>query len=187
MAKSCTVQECLNDYHARGLCKPHYMSARSKGTLPAAPTPEERFWSKVDKTQTCWNWTSAHDGRYGNFSFKGRKTKAHRLSFEWANGPIPLGMQVDHICWNTHCVKPSHLRLANQAENNQNLSSPRPGTSSGVRGVYWSSHHKKWRAQAGLNGENNYLGGYEDINEAAAVVAAWRREHMPFSVKDQAA
>lgn len=144
----------------------------------------DRFWVKVDKRGDCWVWSGATDGRYGIFKVLGRNKKAHRVSFEWANELIPAGMQVDHMCWNTLCVNPQHLRLASQSENNQNRSGPMTNSKSGVRGVFWSAPHKKWRAQAGLNGKNVYLGGYETAQEATAVVEAWRRENMPYSLKD---
>ena len=42
---------------------------------------------------------------------------AHRAAWEAANGPIPDGMTVDHICFERRCVNPAHLRLLTHAEN----------------------------------------------------------------------
>lgn len=70
---------------------------------------EERFWEKVDKTDTCWNWTAANVLGYGRFSVGGRLVSAHRFSYELEHGPIADGLQIDHLCRNTRCVNPEHL------------------------------------------------------------------------------
>lgn len=77
----------------------------------AKPTVEERFWAKVDKTETCWLWTAGRnrDG-YGLFSSqRGGQRSAHRIAYEWERGPIPDGLQIDHLCRVTSCVNPAHL------------------------------------------------------------------------------
>lgn len=84
---------------------------RVNSTLPAKRTTEERFWSHVNKTETCWLWTaSTNDYGYGQFGVTPHRiVRAHRFSYELANGPIPAGMYVLHRCDNPPCIRPGHL------------------------------------------------------------------------------
>ncbi len=76
-----------------------------------------RFWRKVDKTPACWLWTDTpnHDG-YGRFKAD-RKIMAHRFAYEEANGPVPEGLELDHLCRNRLCVRPDHLEAVTHTEN----------------------------------------------------------------------
>jgi hypothetical protein len=77
--------------------------------LPRPPL-DDRFWSKVRKTETCWLWTGGTSGNgYGKFAVRRVSFRAHRLAWEEANGPIPDGLQLDHLCRVKLCVRPSHL------------------------------------------------------------------------------
>lgn len=51
----------------------------------------------------------------------------------------------------------------------------------GLRGVSWSRHNNKWRAQVTRDGKQHHIGYFETPEEAAAAAAEWRRKHMPFS------
>lgn len=68
-----------------------------------------RFWDKVKPEGECLVWTGNRDGDgYGRFRL-GKMQSAHRLAYEDAVGPIPDGLQLDHLCRNTPCVNPAHL------------------------------------------------------------------------------
>ncbi len=81
---------------------------------------DERFWERVGsfEPEGCWPWKGfVNDRGYGSLTINGRSYKAHRLSYEWANGPIPEGLQIDHLCRVRHCVNPGHMEAVTQATN----------------------------------------------------------------------
>jgi len=88
---------------------------------------QKRFWTKVDKTATCWLWTAAKVGGYGRFRVQDKQVQAHRFAYETLVGPIPEGLTIDHlrqVCGNRHCVKaiaddsgPAHLEVVTMKVN----------------------------------------------------------------------
>ncbi len=73
-------------------------------------TEAERFWAKVEKTDGCWLWTGAENGRgYGTFWSEGMVVRAHRWAYGHLAGPIPDGLDLDHLCRVKSCVNPDHL------------------------------------------------------------------------------
>ena len=81
-------------------------------------TAEERFWMKVEKTDSCWLWTSALSERgYAWFWADSRRFRAHRWIYELLIGPIPEGLEIDHTCCVRRCVNPAHLEPVTHQEN----------------------------------------------------------------------
>lgn len=88
------------------------------------PVLDDRFWSKVEKTDTCWNWKASRDTKgYGLFGLggSGNTGLAHRLAFSAVHGPIPKGLEVIHGCDNPACVRLEHLRLGTHKRNMEDM------------------------------------------------------------------
>jgi hypothetical protein len=68
---------------------------------------EARFWSHVQKTESCWLWTGATEG--GGY---GKVQIAKRL-----RGQIPDGLELDHLCRTLTCVNPDHLEAVTHRVN----------------------------------------------------------------------
>lgn len=85
-------------------------------------TEMERFLSWVRKTDACWYWTGyLKPNGYASFYPGGGahvpKVYAHRWSYENHVGPIPEGLQIDHLCNVRHCVNPQHLDVVTHRTN----------------------------------------------------------------------
>jgi len=79
---------------------------------------EERLWSMVHFTETCWLWKGGKTAQgYGEIMVSGRPVLAHRLAYCVFNGPIPPSLHVDHFCERRACIRPDHLRLLTFQEN----------------------------------------------------------------------
>ena len=118
--KTCEYDDCEKPRKTRGYCKKHYERLRTTGQLQVSPkrTVEERFWEKVDVGHPlgCWEWCTVGRGGYGQFSVGHTKVPAHRFAYEFLVGPIPDGLEMDHLCRNRICVNPDHLEPVTRQE-----------------------------------------------------------------------
>jgi hypothetical protein len=97
------------------------VSVRDEGVEEVNVTGVDRFWSKVDRSggdESCWLWTaSTTPAGYGQFRVGAAPQYAHRLSWVAANGPVPDGLELDHLCRVRRCVNPRHLEPVTTKEN----------------------------------------------------------------------
>ncbi len=69
----------------------------------------ERFWSKVSKSDECWEWTGSRSNQgYGRFGVKRIPQQAHRISYEIAFGPFDAKLCICHKCDNPPLFLGSH-------------------------------------------------------------------------------
>lgn len=120
MMRICSFESCGKPHYARGWCKKHHQQWWKRGYVRNRPTVEERFWQHVRKgsPDECWPWTASFTTTgYGQFRISGRTRKAHQVSWELHNGPIPDGLFVLHRCDYPPCVNPAHLFLGTNRDN----------------------------------------------------------------------
>jgi hypothetical protein len=73
-------------------------------------------------TDDCWIWTASLSEGYGQTYWNGCiGPRAHRVSYEAFNGPIPKGWQVQHKCDQKACVNPKHLKLGKPVNNTADI------------------------------------------------------------------
>lgn len=107
-----------------------------------------RSRSTIDPDTGCWTWIGAinHDG-YGQMYLDGLTVRAHRVSYVQHLGPIPEGLEIDHLCRNRACINPFHLEPVLHAENIRR--------SSEALGIRQYATHCKWGHE--FTAENTYL------------------------------
>ena len=93
-------------------------------SISIKPLDAQRFWSTVEKTDSCWLWKgSKRPNGYGQFfvAMPGKKlsVSTHRYSYLLHFGEIPDGLCVLHKCDVRYCIRPDHLWLGTQGDNNR--------------------------------------------------------------------
>lgn len=80
--------------------------------------PRERILQRTDRSGECWLWTGQLDqAGYAKVKIDGRMQKGHRVAYQAWVGPIPEGLQLDHLCRVRRCVNPAHLEPVTNREN----------------------------------------------------------------------
>ncbi len=127
MFDSCTVPNCERPHYAKGFCEAHLYRYQKYGDpLPNRAIGdrnqpiESRFLSKIrkDEESGCWLWLACtgKDG-YGYVRYNGRRRAAHIVSYLIFMGPIPEGLELDHLCRVRNCINPAHLEAVTRKIN----------------------------------------------------------------------
>lgn len=94
-----------NDYRLLGLCK-----------LPLIERLEAQI--EPEPNTGCWLWTGSVSVKgYGITTISRRLTRAHRVLYEMKYGPVPKGLELDHLCRQPCCVNPDHLEAVTHSVN----------------------------------------------------------------------
>lgn len=105
-----------------------------------------------------------------------RKVLMHRFILN-----PPDGFEVDHINGDGLDNRRANLRVCSHAENQKNVKKPTTNTS-GYKGVAWSKHHLRWKAEIRANGKRIHLGTFDTAEEAAAAYdTAAKQMHGEFA------
>lgn len=137
---TCSVDRCGKPAISRDLCGRHYQRWSKYGdplVVKNDPdrTVEERFWPRVDKSGpipshrpdlgSCWVWTGTKlSSGYGILSVDGSGQRTHRLAYAWLVGEIPDELEIDHLCRNRACCRPTHLEPVTGSVNIRRGESP---------------------------------------------------------------
>jgi len=134
----CSVDGCEKRHLAHGLCSAHLRRWQRHGDPLAGRannkqgTAVERFWAKIDKDGPvpdyaphlgpCWIWTGyITDDGYGG---KALGVPAHVAAYVEIVGPVPDGLELDHLCRVHACCNPAHLEPVTHAENMRRCRKP---------------------------------------------------------------
>lgn len=176
----CSIEGCAQPSSTRGWCKNHYQRWRRHGDpqgggFPLGLAPDQGFRARVAQVGDCLIWQSSksNDG-YGFFYTDGHLVMAHRWAFEQEYGPIPEGMQVDHICHHEACVNHEHLRLATPSENSSYRRGSNYGSTTGVRNVYPNGN--RFIVMIRKDGVLKSYGSFRSVDDARVVAEARRAE-----------
>lgn len=163
------------------------------GMLSWRQRPREHFLRKVDMDRWNTRWSGGQISNVGTYGYihvfiasHGSVKKricvgVHRIIWEMHNGPIPDGMQIDHINRKRSDNRLRNLRLATVSQNHTNKTVQK-NNSSGHKGVHWSSRRSKWIASIAKDRKHQYLGAFDSADSAgAAYAAAATRIHQGFT------
>lgn len=77
------------------------------------------FYNQKNITDSnCWEWKGVINSGYGQLSVNGKRILAHRFSLQtFLKRPIPSTLEVRHLCNNSICINPDHLKEGTHSEN----------------------------------------------------------------------
>lgn len=153
-----------------------------KEYLSYEPLTGEFTWIKRFKTSHIIVGSVAgtiNNFGYRHIQYKDKKYLAHRLAWYFSYGVMP-NVHIDHINESKIDNRLCNLRLANNSQNQQNISKLPSNNTSGYTGVSWHKNDKKWRAKIMINNASISLGNYDTPEEASEAYLAAKREHHTF-------
>lgn len=116
--------------------------------------------------------TTNHNG-YRQIMMKGKRYMEHRVIYEMRRGPIPDGLEIDHINGVKDDNRIENLRVVTHAENQHNR---KP-----TKGFYLKKRMGKFQSQIAVGGKNIYLGHYDTEEEAREAYLEAKAKYHPTS------
>lgn len=184
MKKICIFPECGKAVKGRGLCTGHIKQDRKGQELRPLQSKVSDYGSAenyyeakvVRNSQGCWDWTGEKTpAGYGTLTKKYGRTLIHRYAYSRWVEKIPDGYVIDHLCYNTSCSNPEHLRAVTQKQNMENRKQAQSNSTTGVLGVHITASGK-YRARIKHHRKEHHLGTFEHIEDAEkAYLEAKRR------------
>lgn len=165
---ACNEGQCSREARVNGFCDKHHKAILRRTAPGMIAGSAARFWSFVNKTDDCWEWTGQSAQGYGRFD----GWPSYRYAWLLAGRTIPDGLMLDHKCRNRACVRVEHLHVVTRKQNQENLGL-RVDNKTGHRGVHFDRQKKKYVATVGHGGRNHHAGTFDsalEANEAARML-----------------
>lgn len=184
----CTFPDCGRKQHGKGFCSQHLrQQIRGQQLRPLVrqmhgASIQEKLAAYSEDKGGCRLWIGTlHEKGYGQLRWDGRTRRAHRVAYTLEHGPIPDGMQVNHICGNRACIKVSHLELVTSRQNSEYRTSQSKYNTSGYRGVSYYKAFGRYQAKVTSRGVSYFVGYFDTAEDAdaAAREARARLHSMP--------
>lgn len=163
----CSIEGCSKPSFQRRLCFMHYSRLRRNGSpyILRRRSRVEMFQDAyVVSPSGCWLWKKPTPNGYGRVGL----VWAHRLAYELLVGPIPTGLELDHLCRAPACVNPAHLEPVTHFENLRRGNGP---AAINARKTHCIRGH-------GFTAENTYRPPSGDRRCRTCV--RWKRSHAVF-------
>ncbi len=132
--------ECHGDFESRRCLYRTFCSRqcaiRHDGRRRRLPV-HARLYGRAERVAGgCWNFMGYKDhAGYGRIVVDGKLRPAHCVSYELEHGPIPEGLEINHLCRNRACVNPEHLEAVSHRVNIQ--------YSKGTTATHWGCGHER--------------------------------------------
>jgi len=155
--------------------------------MKAIPLTQGKLSVVDDRDYESWllifNWLAARDKgttyarRHSSRDKEGKSItiQMHRLIWQHHNGPIPKGMQIDHINGDGLDNRLENLRLCTNMQNHWNRHRSIEHSSK-YKGVHWDKVNRRWRVTIGYMNKNISVGHFDSEEEAARAYDAKAKE-----------